>query len=192
MGQLRYKHLESFSSNEGYWSTTDCVLVAEDILKKTKAKSLLEIGFNIGYSSSVWLESGIEHLVAIDINEHRDMLKAFYAVNNYYKDKQIDLIVEDSKALETVDIEKILSYKFVPDMSFIDGEHSYEACLSDSYLSLDLGANWLVFDDVVEDGSNTIIKVVEELEEDRTIDIVSTYPMTWTGNGYVVLCKVNR
>jgi hypothetical protein len=76
------------------------------------------------------------------------------------------------------------------DMSFIDGEHSYRAAMSDSLLSIDYGADWLVYDDVIEFHSNGIDKVIRELIQTNTIEIVKRYPMTWIGAGDVVLCKV--
>jgi predicted O-methyltransferase YrrM len=69
--KLVYEHLKQFTSTEGYWSTTDCITVAKDIVEITNAKTMLEIGFNIGYSAAIWLELGIEDLIALDIGYHR-------------------------------------------------------------------------------------------------------------------------
>lgn len=183
--KLSFEHLKQFRSTEGYWSTTDCVTVAQDILSITKAKSLLEIGFNIGYSASVWLESGIESIIVIDIGTHKDTLDAIQATALNFKDKSVQWWIGDStsETAKNLDIDKI-------DLSFIDGEHTYRAALSDSYLSIDYGADWLVYDDVMPDSSNNIHAAIDKLERDGKIEVVKSYDMTWTGAGKVMLCKV--
>jgi predicted O-methyltransferase YrrM len=183
--KLFFEHLKHFSSTEGYWSTTDCVLVATDILNRTKAKSMLEIGFNIGYSAAVWLETGIEDLYIIDINNHKDTHPAIVATQDNYTNKNIRYLLADStsNAAKNIHIPDI-------DIAFIDGGHTYDICLSDSYLSIAKGAKWLVYDDVIEEHSNGIWSAISKLENDNKIELVSSYPMTWTGQGYVVLAKV--
>jgi predicted O-methyltransferase YrrM len=182
--KLYFDHLKNFTSTEGYWSTTDCILVAADIIEKTKATSILEIGFNIGYSSAIWLEQGITTMCIIDINTHSDTEAAIKATKEYYLDKQIMWLLADSTSTEAKNwtIPKI-------DLAFIDGGHTYDVCLSDTLLSISKGAEWLVYDDVIENHKNGIWSVLTELEEANKIEIVCSYPMTWTGNGYVVLAK---
>jgi predicted O-methyltransferase YrrM len=183
--KLYFEHLKDFSSTEGYWSTTDCIIVAADILKKTSAKSMLEIGFNIGYSSAVWLEQGISAMYIIDINIHKDTEAALKATKEQYSNKNIVWLLADSTSAEVKDwvIPKI-------DLAFIDGGHTYDICLSDTMLSIDKGAKWLVYDDVIENHSNGIWQTITELETQNKIELICSYPMTWTGAGYVVLAKV--
>lgn len=183
--KLYFKHLADFNSSEGYWSTSDCAIVAKDILARTRAKTMLEIGFNIGYSAAVWLEAGIKHLYVIDINQHKDTLPALTATTLAYLDKKIAWLLADSTSEEA----KVWSIHPI-DISFIDGGHTYSVCMSDSLLSIDKGAKWLVYDDVIEQHSNGIWNVITELEEQNKIELVCSYPMTWTGQGYVVLAKV--
>lgn len=181
---LKFEHLNKFNSTEGYWSTTDCIEVARDILDFTDITSVLEIGFNIGYSASVWLELGIERLGIIDINNHEDTVPALYAVKEAYSERKIQWKLCDSKSEEA----KTLKGSF--DLAFIDGEHTEEAAYKDSLLSIEYGCEWLVFDDVIENHPNGIYDAITKLEDENIIEIVKTYFMTWTGNGYVVLCKV--
>lgn len=183
--KLYFEHLKNFSSTEGYWSTTDCITVAKDILEKTGAKSMLEIGFNIGYSAAVWLDSGINTMCIIDINKHKDTEAAILATKNKYSNKNIMSLLVDSTSNEAHDwvIPEI-------DIAFIDGGHTYEISLSDSLLSIYKGAKWLVYDDVIENHSNGIWQTITELETQNKIELVCSYPMTWVGNGYVVLAKV--
>ena len=181
---LTFEHLKCFSSTEGYWSTVDCQLVARDVLDTSEAKSVLEIGFNIGYSASVWLELGINKLGIIDINNHEDTVPALYAVKEAYSDRKIDWVLCDSKSAQAKTL------KSTYELAFIDGEHSYEAAYKDSLLSIDYGSKWLLFDDVIENHSNGIYDAITKLEEEQKIEIVKSYFMSWTNNGYVVLCKV--
>jgi predicted O-methyltransferase YrrM len=181
-----FNHLKEFTSTEGYWSSTDCVEIAKEVINITKAQSLLEIGFNIGYSASMWIEAGISNLVIIDINNHRDTLPAIRATAQNYKDiSKVSWWIGDSKSEEAyeLDLPKI-------DMCFIDGEHSYNAALNDSWLGIHYGAKWLVYDDVIENHVNGISEVISYLERIKAIEVVKTYPMTWTEQGSVVLCRV--
>jgi predicted O-methyltransferase YrrM len=184
---LKYTHLEAFNTSEGYWSTQECARIAEDILAHTHAKCMLEIGFNIGYSASTWLSSGIEHLVVLDIGRHPDTLPAIRATALHYAPKKVQWWIGDSTSAEARDLD-------LPsiDLAFIDGEHSYRAALSDSYLSMHYRARWLVYDDVIEFHSNGIDRAIRELEDSGTIQIHKRYPMTWVGQGDVVLCEVVR
>jgi hypothetical protein len=189
MGQhstLNFQHLKDFSSSEGYWSTTDCVEVAKDILDITKATSVLEIGFNIGYSASVWATLGIEKLVIIDINNHKDTLPAIHSMVKTFPEVSISWWLGDSLSEEAF----LLELDTV-DLSFIDGEHSYSAALSDSYLSIVNGAKWLLYDDVIEHHANGIYEVIKRLESVGLISVVKKYPMTWTEQGELILTKVN-
>ena len=183
--KLYFEHLKDFSSTEGYWSTSDCVVVAKDILNRTSAKSMLEIGFNIGYSAAIWLESGIETLAIIDINHHKDTETAIRntITNYFFKDVRYILADSTSETAKTWQISNI-------DIGFIDGGHTYDICLSDSYLAISKGADWLVYDDVIENHQNGIWNTITELEEKNIIEVICSYPMTWAGNGYVVLAKV--
>jgi hypothetical protein len=57
-------------------------------------------------------------------------------------------------------------------------------------LSIEKGAKWLAYDDVIENHSNGIHKAISKLEEQGLIELVQSWPMTWTEQGYVVLAKV--
>lgn len=184
---LYYEHLKDFKSIEGYWSTTDCVDVAKDIISITKSKTMLEIGFNIGYSASTWLECGVEKLIVLDIGHHKDTLPAIRATARHYSDKKIQWWIGDSKSddAKDLDLPKI-------DLSFIDGEHSYAAAMSDSLLSINYGADWLVYDDVIENHTNGVDRAIQELVVAGKIEVVKRYFMSWIGQGEVILCRITQ
>jgi predicted O-methyltransferase YrrM len=185
MYKLQYDHLRKFSSSEGYWSTIDCIKVANSIIDITKANSMLEIGFNIGYSAATWIQSGIKTLYIIDINYHPDTEAALHATKETFTDVHVDWLLANST-------HQIAKDWIIPtvDMAFIDGEHTYEATFSDSMLSIEKGAKWLAYDDVIEGHSNGIHAAIVKLEEQGLIDLIQAWPMTWTEQGYVVLVKV--
>jgi predicted O-methyltransferase YrrM len=185
MYKLQYDHLRHFTSSEGYWSTIDCITVANSIISITKASSMLEIGFNIGYSAATWLQSGIKTLYIIDINYHADTEKALHATKETFSDATVEWLLANS----THQIARDWNIPAV-DIAFIDGEHTYEATMSDSMLSIEKGAKWLAYDDVIENHSNGIHKAISKLEEQGLIELVQSWPMTWTEQGYVVLAKV--
>ena len=159
MYKLQYDHLRKFSSSEGYWSTIDCIKVANSIIDITKANSMLEIGFNIGYSAATWIQSGIKTLYIIDINYHPDTEAALHATKETFTDVHVDWLLANST-------------------------------LSDSMLSIEKGAKWLAYDDVIEGHSNGIHAAIVKLEEQGLIELIQAWPMTWTEQGYVVLVKV--
>lgn len=183
--KLYFEHLKDFTSTEGYWSTADCNKVAEDIITKTTAKNMLEIGFNIGYSTAVWLDAGIDTLAIIDINNHKHTEPAIRSTIIKYSYKDIKYLLVDSTSKEAKEWQ-------IPniDIAFIDGGHTYDICMSDSLLSISKGAKWLIYDDVIENHSNGIWKTITELEDKNIIELECSYPMTWVGEGYVVLAKV--
>jgi predicted O-methyltransferase YrrM len=183
---IKFEHLKNFKSTEGYWSTEDCIEVAKDILSITNIKSMLEIGFNIGHSASIWLELGVSKLNIIDINTHPDTEPAVTAVVEEYDSADISWWFGDSTSEEAflLDFDKV-------EAAFIDGEHSYIAALSDSYLGILNGAKWLIYDDVIENHENGIHDVIQLLVSIGLISIVKEYDMTWTEQGKVILTKVN-
>jgi cephalosporin hydroxylase len=139
-----YPHLANFSSREGYWHKRDIFRpVIQDILTKLKPETMLEIGFNIGYSASMWLEFDPDQklkLTSVDIGIHKDTLKAAEAVKNLHPER-FNFILSDSKKVKPQIEDKIF------DVAFIDGDHSATGVASDIRLCLDLKIPYLIFDD---------------------------------------------
>ena len=189
--KIKFKHLESFTSKEGYWDTLGCIDIAKDIIEITNIKSLLEIGFNIGYSANIWLQNGIEILYVIDINFHEDTLPAIKATLNYpdYYNKEIRIWLGDSLTPVAFDIK---DFNLV-DATFIDGHHSYIAVLLNTYLAINYGSKYIILDDVDEndlDSNMSIYKAYNKLVDLGLIELIKKYKMESTGgNGYIYLCK---
>lgn len=182
---IKIKHLEQFSSSEGYWYGVECNAIAKDILEKTKAKFMLEIGFNIGYSAAMWLSNGIESLRIIDINNHPDTLPAIEATIAAYPEKDIGFWLMDSKSSDAYELDISEA-----DIAFVDGEHTYSALMSDTDLCLKNKVDWIVYDDVHEYETHNLYSAIKQLEAHKKIKIVAKYPMTWYNGGFVYLTKV--
>ena len=53
----QYPHLAKFTTTEGHWHDRNVFRpTIQDLYNKYNVKSILEIGFNIGYSASMFLE----------------------------------------------------------------------------------------------------------------------------------------
>lgn len=140
----QYEHLANFSSVEGYWHDKNIFRpVVQDIYAKINPETMLEIGFNIGYSASMWLEFDPKNklkLTSVDIGKHEDTAKAAEAVKNLYGDR-FEFILCDSRKVKPQLKDRMF------DLAFIDGDHNTEGVRNDIQLCLDLGIPYLVFDD---------------------------------------------
>ena len=122
---------------------------------------MLEIGFNIGYSASMWLEFDINNrlkLTSVDIGKHKDTEAAARAVKGLHGDR-FEFILCDSKKVKP----QLLGKRF--DLAFIDGDHGHEGVGNDINLCLDLEIPYLVFDDwhPKEDDYNAVRDSADEI-----------------------------
>jgi len=141
---IQYQHLANFSSVEGYWHDRNIFRhVVQDIYAEINPETMLEIGFNIGYSASMWLEFDPDNklkLTSVDIGIHKDTVKAAEAVKNLHGDR-FEFILCDSRKVKPQLKDRLF------DIAFVDGDHNAEGVQNDIQLCLDLGIPYLVFDD---------------------------------------------
>jgi len=169
-----YQHLANFKSPEGYWHSRDIFRpVISDIYAKYKIQRMLEIGFNIGYSSSMWLEFDPDQkskITSVDIGTHGDTVKAADAVKELHKNR-FEFILSDSKKVWN----KLEGKMF--DLAFIDGDHSAPGVYSDIQLCLKLGVPLLLFDDYwTENDPNPIRSVCEDFQDNKKkISLIKVY-----------------
>lgn len=110
-----------------------------EIAKIVSPKTIFEIGFNLGYSASMWLELlPNASIFTIDISNKEETLRAADILQDRYGDR-FYFKVADSKI--------IFNSKGYTDMAFIDGGHLEEDVTHDIQLCLNSGINWLVLDD---------------------------------------------
>lgn len=169
-----YRHLAEFKSKEGYWHSRDLFRhIIEDIYQNYDIKNILEIGFNIGYSASMWLEfdpANASKITSVDIGRHADTQKAAGAMEKKFGDR-FEFILCDSKKVH----EQLKGRTF--DVAFVDGDHSGPGVYNDIELCLSLGIPVLLFDDYwVENDPNPIRAVCEDFDHKMNkISLVKIY-----------------
>lgn len=161
-----YQHLANFTSREGYWSSRDLFRpIIQDIYAQIEPQTMLEIGFNIGYSASMWLEFDPDnklHLTSVDIGIHADTQAAAGAVKGLHKDR-FEFILCDSRKVKPQLTDKTF------DLAFIDGGHGAELVRNDTQLCLDLKIPYLVYDDwhPKEKDQNAVRSTADEAFKDK-------------------------
>ena len=171
----QYPHLADFKTTEGHWHDRNVFRpLIQDIYVQHSVQSILEIGFNIGHSASMWLEFDADKkstLTSVDIGIHKDTEKAAAAVKNLHKDR-FSFILSDSK-----NVKKQLKGQIF-DLAFIDGDHSRTGVASDIRLCIDLQIPLLLFDDYwTYSESNGIREVCEQFVEMKKLSLIKVYDL---------------
>lgn len=102
-----------------------------------KPKTVLEIGFCLGHSASVWLELGAQHVTSVEISERSQTLEARAIMERKWGERFRFVSPND--------------FKFTNgafDMAFIDGGHDFADVANDIRNVLSLKIPRLVFDDI--------------------------------------------
>jgi len=116
----------------------------EDMCRIASPSNILEIGFNAGNSSLMWLLISDANVVSVDIKENK---KSFAVLSDKFPDR-FSFILEDSKKLYTAsDFKEFRDGYF--DFVFIDGDHSKEAIISDTELAIKVGSKYIAYDDYI-------------------------------------------
>src|SRR5262249_43760512 len=105
-------------------------------------RSMLEIGFNLGYSAACWLGYGVPHLLSIDIHPDPILQKAALVLADRYRER-FQFMLSDSTHSDTLPVLEFRAFYCV----FIDGNHELDSLLSDIRLAKALGIKHLLFDD---------------------------------------------
>jgi hypothetical protein len=110
------------------------------VLAITGAKSVLEIGFNLGHTAMVWLNMGVERLVSVDISEHAKVAQGAAIVAAAFPDRFTFIRADSKKLMLGPDYELL----------FIDGGHTLDDVSADIALGKRLGVKWFFLDDFDE------------------------------------------
>jgi len=111
-----------FSSFEGHCQT--CPYQVHDLIHIVKhAKKIMEIGFNAGHSSEVFLNHTRAHVTSFDLGEHSYVSHAKEYIDAYYPNRHT-LVIGDS----TTTVPKCND---IFDVIFIDGGHDYDVASAD-------------------------------------------------------------
>jgi predicted O-methyltransferase YrrM len=117
------------------------------------AKNVLEIGFNAGHSSEIFLENSSANVFSFDIGDHNYVLLGKRNLDSRFPGRHT-LILGDS-GITVPTFAKYSNIKF--DLLFIDGNHEYDAALGDLMNCAKVAAPnaCVLFDDVVLNEENS-------------------------------------
>jgi hypothetical protein len=155
----------------------------EEVYSITKFKNLFEIGFNAGHTSHYLLKNFDVIVTSVDI-----------AVEPYIS-LCADLLKKEFKNRFTFiksHSQKIKPKKYFKnfDIVYIDGCHEYECIKSDLQLSIKMGIEYIVFDDVQFENTQ---KVIEKFKKKFGLTkIISYFYKDCEGNNNIIsLYKTN-
>jgi hypothetical protein len=140
--------------------TQDHLPFVREVVQKSNPKTILEIGFNAGHSSAIWLTETEASIITVDPAKVKHTWDAAELLKRKYFDRFKFLNV-GSQDPELYDY--LVSENYQPDLVFVDGDHSAEGCKKDLILADKLSAKFIMIDNL-EDGSlyNTVIEFCKE------------------------------
>lgn len=129
------------NSKEGHWEFAHKTII--EYLKQLNIETMLEIGFNTGYSATMFLELlNLNKFYSIDIGIHNHVEPLYKQFKNIYKDK-FEYLIENSLNIRNTYLNNI-TY----DLIFIDGSHSYELALNDLLFCIEpIKTKYILLDD---------------------------------------------
>lgn len=138
----------------GYASAEKLLYYTQDV----NPKIVVEIGFNRGSSSLVFLMSNPECVVySIDVKSYEQVAGSVEFLKNTFPNR-FHYISSNSQYMLDV-----LPKGIEPDLIFIDGDHSFAGILSDATLSKQLNPRCIMFDDACHHAHAVDTKNVIEL-----------------------------
>lgn len=111
------------------------------------AKNVLEIGFNAGHSSELFLENSSANVFSFDIGDHNYLLLGKRNLDSRFPGRHTLILGDSGKTVPM--FAKHSTVKF--DVLFIDGNHEYDAAVGDLMNCAEVAAPnaYVLFDDVV-------------------------------------------
>lgn len=120
----------------------------EDLKKLVKnATNILEIGFNAGHSSEIFLTHSLANVVSFDLGFHHYVIDGKQYIDGKFPGRHTLILGDSHRTIPT--FKEFSNKKF--DFLFIDGDHSFEGALKDLMDCQNLATPNAViaFDDVV-------------------------------------------
>lgn len=139
-----YDFLKEFESPEGHWDDFDILKpIVIHLYNKYGIETILEIGFNIGHSATLFLDycpDKKSKVTSVDLGIHKDTIKASEAVKGHFGDRfRFHLL--NSRYMENT-----LKHDTF-DLAFIDGDHTHQGVQNDIQSCINLKIPYLLFDD---------------------------------------------
>jgi predicted O-methyltransferase YrrM len=155
----------------------------EEVYSITKFKNLFEIGFNAGHTSHHLLKNYNVTVTSVDIAVEPYTSLCANLLKNKFKNR-FTFIKSQSQKI----IPKKYFNKF--DIVYIDGCHDYECIKSDLQLSIKMGIDYIVFDDIqFESTQNVILEFKEKFGLNEIISYI--YKDCEENNNIISLYKTN-
>lgn len=147
-----------------------------EVVEIVNPKRIFEIGTNVSYSAALWLELALDASIwTCDISKRKETEDAATIMRKRYPKRYHYMNRNEG----TIFARAFLMEEFY-DMSFIDGDHTYEGITKDIALCTELGIPWIVFDDWLPQFSETQKCVVEwpQLEQVKVMGNIALYKNT--------------
>ncbi len=112
-----------------------------------QATNILEIGFNGGHSSEIFLANTLANVTSFDLGEHHYVIDGKRFIDSKYPGRHMLILGDSHKTIP--EFKSFTNKKF--DFLFVDGDHSYDGALKDLMDCRDLASPnaVLAFDDVI-------------------------------------------
>lgn len=108
--------------DEPYHSGPHSIKYFRQVFELIRPKGILEIGFNLGHSTVIWLELGVQKVWSVEIRDDDRVSEAVSAINARYPQRFGFDIREPGKCLGIFGS---------PELIFIDGSHECEDVKAD-------------------------------------------------------------
>ena len=161
----------------------DCWGVVDYVSELVRPKTILEIGFNAGHSSCMWLARTDAKVTSVDI-----------AYGICHKSGSDILKRKFPDRFEFIHCDSTKVYPLIKDNTYdlviVDGGHGTDVCISDCELALKLGAKYLLVDDVIV-AKNVGDAVDTFVEQNKTrVKMINKWNVAWGVVLYEVLPEV--